>query len=220
MSDRLVLIRATPGMAFDLDGLPSAELCHILKARGSVGGFLYLPFAGLRDVSTCATREAILNMTRAGLWVGFIQHCRNPGWKARECSGAADGIVALQWARSLDPSAPACTLIQDIEGCSPDTTAAEVIHFAEKYGKQLAEPGLYDGYDVPWSPEEKWELPRVRCYFGDPAERGVAHRGYLIHQKQRFHVDGVELDEDEVLEADDLGEDNLFVLAGAPCATA
>jgi hypothetical protein len=145
---------------------------------------------------TGARLRAIADMTNgAGVPVkaGLVQHCRGGAWAASAQLGADDGKVAADLASDMGYTSD-CNLAVDDESLKnpgPDAIA----HFVA-WCQQWQSACLYEGFDPGMTPEQEYENPGVKRYWGAVGPWDVAVRGVCCRQGMQFTHAGVVIDPD------------------------
>lgn len=163
----------------------------------------------------------IITLLTAGLAVGVVQHCANPGWHPTASLGAAYGsTAALETVGAGMPRG--ATVFCDLEGVAPHTPANDVLAYLESWHAKVREagyhPGLYIGDSCGLSGAQFFHDTPFDCFWAAyninrdqiPTVRGVAMRQLIAKPGDRF-VGCPDIDVD-VLHADALGMTPTFLL--------
>lgn len=137
-------------------------------------------------------RDAILG---AGLLLGLVQHCRNPGWTASGPLGQLDGTAAAHCAM-IAGYEPGAHLALDLEGLA--NVGQPVIDHCEAWAGAVLHAGwtplLYVGYACGLTPDQLWGLPSFHLYWSDFGQRYVTNRGFALKQSPQVTIAGVPVD--------------------------
>jgi hypothetical protein len=216
----LIAQRAVPGRGFDTEARVTSSWLQSRRLDGHVWCADYLPlphFTSAQIGASCISATDFAYRISIGYQVSLIQHPRYPGWDPAECDAAEDARCAMLYARAIGFPLGAHLWV-DLEGMKPSTTPQVARAYAELWATTMIEAGqlcgAYYGYQIPLTSLGMWLLHGVTSYWTDVANRKVDNRGCAIKQGKTHTVDGVEIDEDELLP--DLLGDMPMVAAQAP----
>jgi hypothetical protein len=139
--------------------------------------------------------QAILN---AGLALMPVQHVRYAGWVPDESLGAQTGQTAADNAIHVGfPSKVNVWL--DLEGISPDATAANVVAYCNRWYDAVAQvgylPGLYVGANSILDSQQLYSDLKFQHYWHSLSiVPNVAVRGYQLIQSDGSIVHGIGID--------------------------
>lgn len=217
----LVAAPARAGNWLDTDQPLADPVLADIAAAGYQGVIRYVPLPNnptLLDISA-GELERICAATRADglrLQCLLIQHPRLPAnCDLTKHSPQLDGQTAAQWCASVGYPA-GCHLGLDCEGlagASGELTAVNTpdvcIAWASVWQHVVIEAGframLYEGYDVPLTPVQLYQLPGFDQYWSDAGHRRIDTRGVSITQGGEVVIHGVKFDRD-VVRPDLLGD--------------
>lgn len=142
---------------------------------------------------------------RAACDVGFIvlmvQHCRSGAWVASAEQGDADGQHAADYAAAQGYPSDCHLAVDDesLKNPGPDAIAAMTA-----WAKHPGNPLLYEGFAPGMTPDEEYELPDVRAYWGAYGPWNVSTRGVCCRQGLPIVLAGLQVDPDHAA-PDNLG---------------
>jgi hypothetical protein len=180
------------------------SLAQAIVAAGHKGVFRYVPFAE-PDGSPQTDRSSFIHgvelgcILDAGLQCGLVSDVRSPPWLPKVCSGANDGRVASDWARSVGYPDGA-NLWLDWEGVAG--TVADATTYLDAWSAAVSTggfaPSLYVGYSAILSPTQLYDLVGFATYWQASGSQ-VATRGFAIRQMgAEIKIAGVGFDVDDV----------------------
>lgn len=151
------------------------------RGRKVVGVFRYVPLPGNSAAGDISAQE-LLDLTDAGLMVGWVQHVLMPGWLPYEHLGAIHEAHSSQYA--LDVGFPADMHGGfDIEGCTGHSYG-----YALTWASNRVQRGGhclgYHGYELGMTPEQFAAMPNVTSYWraaGQPALPGGRGDAVIQH---------------------------------------
>jgi hypothetical protein len=213
--------QATQGLWFDTSTKLTAVTARLMRAKGYVGAFRYLPLPSNSPAGDIDLAEASL-ITAASLELGLIQHVRFPGWDPTKQSGTVDAGIACFYAMGAGAKSGS-HLFLDFEGARVGATVAQCKIYIEAWAASVIahdyKAGLYVGYQIPLGPVDLYDLHGIDCYWSDFGHRQVATRGCaIVQQNPDIVVAGLKIDEDKI--QPDLLGDLPWVTAAGPTSAA
>jgi len=201
-----------PCEAFDVNQQLSGAQAAEFRANGFEACFRYIPRTPslIKGNVTGAEMQAILN---AGLALGFVQHCPEPGFMPTAALGSSYGDFAGLYASQIGVP-KGMILWLDLEGVATGASSSDADAYCRAWFAEVEKAGyiggLYVGFGTNLSDAQLYELPTKNYWRSYNCDQHIPTRGFQIVQHTVKSLNGIQYDPDTIA-ADLLGDLPLFI---------
>lgn len=198
---------------FDCNCKLSYDLAKKFKQDGYQFAIRYV--GRLQQADFDLDAQEVKDILRAGLQMGIVQHCLNPGWTPTLELGRQYGTNAGKFAKECGYKG-GCINYLDLEGIKSGTPKQQIIDFCNAWYDEVLKagyvPGIYIGFDMFLSGEDLYKSLKFQHYWKSFSQvPDVAKRSYEMWQERQITANGILIDPDEVIE-DKLGNTPVFMI--------
>lgn len=154
------------------------------------------------------------NILKAGLALGVVQHCLNPGWVPTAALGKEYGTNAVKFAQDCGYTQGKIIYL-DLEGIKAGTPKQDIIDYCNSWFDMVVRtytPGIYIGFDAFLTSEDLYQRLKFQHYWKSFSKvPDVAKRSYEMWQGREITINGIQIDPNEVT-GDKLGNYPVFMV--------